>query len=61
MMTYHAQKGIAFFFNMKQKDVSEGKCEKIIVFSSVLRLPLFSTKAYNGVGAEEFMRGRDKG
>ncbi len=60
-LMYHTQKGIAFFFNMTQKDISRGKCEKIMVFSSPMPLPFFSPTTYQMVGAEEFMRNRSKG
>ena len=58
MMMYHAKKGIAFFFNMTPKDLSRGKCEKIMVFSH--KMPFFSPNTYKIVSSGEFMRNRGK-
>lgn len=61
VLMFHAQKGIAFFFNVTRKEVSQGKCEKIVVFSSPMPLPFFSPNTYKLVKREEFMKNIGRG
>lgn len=56
LLFHNAHKGIAFFFNVTQGAMNRGKCEKIVVFSSLLPLPFFSTSVYKPIKQEEFLR-----
>ncbi len=55
-MMHNVQKGIAFFFNVTQGAMHHSKCEKIMVFSSLLPLPFVSQSVYKPIKYEEYLR-----
>jgi hypothetical protein len=56
LLFHNAHKGIAFFFDVTHGAMHNGQCEKIVVFSSRLPLPFFSTSVYKVIRQEEFLR-----